>query len=244
MKKINVPWWQIHKGSLILVNEKYSYFQDDNNELIAVDGSMLERRTATLLSKIMDEFDGWKYITVVSGWRSENEQEKIYRDSILTNGRKFTEKYVARPGHSEHQTGLAVDLGIRGMKNDFIRPYFADEGAAHIFRDKAARFGFIERYPEGKETITKIAHEPWHFRYVGSPHASIMSEKHLTLEEYTEFVRKKGKFTHFVCDREVIVSYIPAENGKPICVEIESNCPYVISGNNVDGLVMTQWRAV
>ena len=66
MKKINVPWWQIHKGSLILVNEKYPYFQDDNNELTAVDGSMLERRTATLLSKIMDEFDGWKYITAVS----------------------------------------------------------------------------------------------------------------------------------------------------------------------------------
>ena len=183
MKLVSIPYQQIHKGSLILVNEKYPCFQSDVKELIAIEGIMLERRTAILLSKLMDEFEGWKYITAVSGWRSVSEQEEIYKNSILSNGEKFTEKYVAKPGHSEHQTGLAVDLGIRGVENDFIRPSFSDKGATQVFKSKAAEFGFIERYPKGKESVTKIAYEPWHFRYVGVPHAAIMKERHLTLEE-------------------------------------------------------------
>ena len=128
------------------------------------------------------------------------------------------------------------------MENDFIRPSFSDKGATQVFKSKAAEFGFIERYPKGKESVTKIAYEPWHFRYVGVPHAAIMKERHLTLEEYTEFIKQEGRFTCSLSRRKVTITYIPAEIGQQIRIETEPDSPYVISGNNVDGLILTQWR--
>ena len=108
------------------------------------------------------------------------------RQSLAENGREFTEQYVARPGCSEHQTGLAIDLGLRLPEIDFIRPYFPYDGLAGRFRQLAAEYGFVERYPQGKEAVCGIAHEPWHFRYVGRPHALIMQKRGLTLEEYLQ----------------------------------------------------------
>ena len=107
-----------------------------------------------------------------------------YLQSLLENGEEFTNKFVARPGHSEHQTGLAIDLGLKQPDIDFLRPNFPYEGICQTFRELAADYGFIERYPVGKEAITGIAHEPWHFRYVGVPHAKIMVDHNWTLEEY------------------------------------------------------------
>ena len=94
---------------------------------------------------------GWNHIAPVSGWRSQEEQQSIWNESTEENGADFTAKYVAQPGHSEHQTGLAIDLGLRREKLDFIRPSFPYSGICEIFRQKAARYGFIERYPAGKE---------------------------------------------------------------------------------------------
>ena len=91
---------------------------------------------------------------------------------------------MALPGHSEHQTGLAIDLGLRGPEIDFIRPDFPYEGVCQRFRERAADFGFVERYPAGKEAVIGIAHEPWHFRYVGPSHAREMVHRGLVLEEY------------------------------------------------------------
>ena len=108
----------------------------------------------------------------------------IYTDSLRENGPEFTAKFVAMPGHSEHLTGLAIDLGLRQPKIDFIRPAFPYEGICQKFRELAPAYGFIERYPKGKEHITGIAHEPWHFRYVGTPYSETMAFKGMTLEEY------------------------------------------------------------
>lgn len=72
-------------------------------------------------------------------------------------------------GCSEHETGLAIDLALAGEEPDFIRPPFPDRGICRRFRQRCADFGFVLRYPAGKETVTGIAHEPWHFRYVGVP---------------------------------------------------------------------------
>ena len=85
----------------------------------------------------------------------------------MENGEEFTNQFVARPGHSEHQTGLAIDLGLKQPDIDFLRPYFPYKGICQTFRELSTDYGFIERYPAGKEAITGIAHEPWHFRYVG-----------------------------------------------------------------------------
>lgn len=170
---------------LVLVNARHAC-PEEGPDLAAVGGSpvLLEREAARALEALMETLDGWRSIVPVSGWRSFQEQEDIYQDSLREHGPEFTRKYVALPGHSEHQTGLAIDLGLRGPELDFICPAFPYEGICQRFRARAADFGFVERYPAGKETVTGIAHEPWHFRYVGPAHAQEMVRRGLVLEEY------------------------------------------------------------
>ena len=170
---------------LLLVNARHAC-PKGVPDLIPVGGSsvLLEREAAQALEALMAELGGWRSIVPVSGWRSFEDQQAIWDGSLAENGPDFTRQYVALPGHSEHQTGLAIDLGLRGSEVDFIRPDFPYEGICQRFRKRAAAFGFVERYPAGKETVTGIAHEPWHFRYVGTTHALEMVRRGLTLEEY------------------------------------------------------------
>ncbi len=170
---------------LVLVNARHAC-PEETLDLVPVGGSpvLLDREAARALDALMAQLDGWRSIVPVSGWRSLEEQTAIYQDSLAENGPEFTRKFVALPGHSEHQTGLAIDLGLRGPEVDFIRPDFPYEGICQRFRERAADFGFVERYPAGKEAVTGIAHEPWHFRYVGVPHARDMVRRGLVLEEY------------------------------------------------------------
>src|SRR5699024_8086208 len=133
---------------------------------------------------------GVREIVPVSGWRSQDEQQRIWDDTLEESGPEFTCKYVAYPGCSEHQTGLAIDLGMVAGKIDFIRPAFPHDGACGAFRRLAAQYGFIERYRREKESLTGIAEEPWHFRYVGAPHAQLMESHGLCLEEYTALLRQ------------------------------------------------------
>ncbi|MBS3681066.1 M15 family metallopeptidase [Ornithinibacillus massiliensis] len=165
----------IHKGYQILVNREHPI---QNNAYftrkilpIGIESSriQLEKNTANLLNQLLNSISAKEKIVLVSGYRNQKEQEEIYQSSLLENGKRFTEKYVALPNCSEHQTGLAIDLGERAENIDFIRPHFSYSGIAGKFRREAAKFGFIERYGLDKEAVTGISHEPWHFRYVGYP---------------------------------------------------------------------------
>ncbi len=175
-------------NNLILVNGCHPYLPSAELNLIPVHKNypnvLLEREASLALTRLMDQLDGWRFIVPVSGWRSQEEQQRIWDESIRDNGQKFTQQFVALPGHSEHQTGLAIDLGLLQAKIDFICPAFPHEGICQKFRELAPAYGFIERYPKDKEKITGIAYEPWHFRYVGVPHAEIIAKSGLTLEEY------------------------------------------------------------
>lgn len=150
---------------------------------------LLDAAAAKQLAAALAAIGAGEEIVPVSGFRSRREQEQIYRDSLRESGREFTEKFVALPGASEHQTGLAIDLGENKPPIDFICPAFPDEGICQSFRQAAPDFGFIERYRAGKEGVTGIAREPWHFRYVGYPHSRIITDKGLALEEYLEYLR-------------------------------------------------------
>ena len=172
---------------LMLVNQEHPISWNPQSLVLVGGRVLMDERAACALNKLMEELDGWNFITAVSGWRSQEEQYEIYIRSLWENGEEFTNQFVARPGHSEHQTGLAIDLGLTQPDIDFLRPYFPYEGICQTFREQAAAYGFIERYPAGKETITGIAHEPWHFRYVGVPHAEIIVEHGWTLEEYHKY---------------------------------------------------------
>lgn len=247
MKTIVLKREELHRGALILVNARHPVSGDAPGELTAVDASggvQLEKQTAAALRELMREIGGWDCIVPVSGWRSRAEQQAIWDVSLRENGPEYTRTYVALPGHSEHQTGLAIDLGLRQEPIDFIRPAFPDTGVCGHFKERAADYGFILRYPAGKEQITGIGCEPWHFRFVGVPHARIMAENGLTLEEYTDYIRQFDSPLHPCCirigGRAVYVSYIAAGPERTVA-EVNETAPYSVSGNNVDGFVLTQW---
>lgn len=250
MKLLTLSQCDLHTGSLILVNADAAYQSSLQESLVPVLESepsiRMQRRAAILLCNLMDSFQGWQHIVPVSGWRTHAEQQQIWDDSLRDSGLSFTQKYVALPGHSEHQTGLAIDLGQKQAHVDFIRPDFPYSGICQVFRDKAADYGFIERYPAGKEHITGIAHEPWHFRYVGVPHAKIMVQNHLVLEEYLSFIKQyrfgRNAYPILWGGREVQVSYLPAGRDVSIQLQVDNTRPYSISGNNTDGFILTEWR--
>ena len=106
-------------------------FNGENSEIL------LEKEASSSLSRLIHDIGGQEEITAVSGYRTQNEQRAIYSDSLKDNGPDFTRKYVALPNHSEHQTGLAVDLGLQKGNIDFIRPDFPDEGICARFKAQA-----------------------------------------------------------------------------------------------------------
>ena len=234
----------IHNGLLILVNAEHPIQHMERPVLApAVPGSdiLLDTRAAAMLSGLISRIGAAGEIVPVSGWRSEAEQREIWGGSMRESGEEFTRKYVALPGCSEHQTGLAIDLALRADNIDFIRPEFPYDGVCGRFRALAADYGFVERYQSGKEGVTGIAAEPWHFRYVGRPHARIMCEMGLCLEEYVEYLRAYPYPERLLEVRgevyEAEVGFAGARDtlGLP-------DAPYQVSGNNVDGYIYTLWR--
>ena len=122
-----------------------------------------------------------------SAYRSEAAQKKIVDEFTEKYGADYVKQYVAVPGYSEHHTGLALDLyfivdGKTVYENEDLEQYPEIWEAIH---KKMPEYGFILRYPEGKEKITGVSYEPWHMRYVGSPEtAKEITEQGVTLEEY------------------------------------------------------------
>lgn len=234
----------IHNGLLILVNAEHPIQHMERPVLApAVPGSdiLLDTRAAAMLSGLISRIGAAGEIVPVSGWRSEAEQREIWDGSMRDSGEEFTRKYVALPGCSEHQTGLAIDLALRADNIDFIRPEFPYDGVCGRFRALAADYGFVERYQSGKEGVTGIAAEPWHFRYVGRPHARIMCEMGLCLEEYVEYLRAYPYPERLL---EVRGEVYEAEVGFAGARDVLGlpDAPYQVSGNNVDGYIYTLWR--
>lgn len=119
-------------------------------------------------------------IKAASCYRDYNYQKKVYNEYIKEKGKEYTDLCSARPGHSEHQTGLAVDVkGSIGTYDDFDK---TKEFTWMI--NNSYKLGFILRYPKGKENITGFKHEPWHYRYVGKRIAKKIYKMKITLEEY------------------------------------------------------------
>ena len=114
---------------------------------------------------------------IVSGFRSYSSQTAIYWNYVEKRGMETADTFSARPGHSEHQTGLAMDLNS-------ISDYFGETAEGIWLAGHAHEYGFILRYPRGKSDITGYKYEPWHFRYIGVDMAKEVYESGLTLEEF------------------------------------------------------------
>lgn len=122
----------------------------------------------------------------VSAYRSYDRQKQIYETNIQTKGSAYTNRYSAKPGFSEHQTGLAIDVSTPSISNH-LEPIFAYTPEGKWLAKNAHLYGFILRYPKGKEHLTGYSYEPWHIRYVGKKLACYLYENDLILEEYYHY---------------------------------------------------------
>ncbi|UOQ57932.1 M15 family metallopeptidase [Leucobacter allii] len=122
-------------------------------------------------------------VRIISAYRDYATQVSLYDGYVARDGQEAADAYSARPGHSEHQTGLVVDLDDHG--DCYLAACFADTPAGSWLAEHAAEHGFIVRYPAGKQEVTGFMPEPWHFRYVGTGLAQEMrSTGTATLEEF------------------------------------------------------------
>lgn len=119
-------------------------------------------------------------IIAASTFRSWKYQDSLYQYYVKEKGKKYADNCSARPGHSEHQTGLAID--VMGENKDYN--LFEESNSFQWMKQNAHKYGFIMRYPNGKEHITGFKYEPWHYRYVGKETAKVIYQKQITLEEY------------------------------------------------------------
>jgi D-alanyl-D-alanine carboxypeptidase len=126
-------------------------------------------------------------IELDSAYRSVKEQEELYNRWSIEKGIHYVNKFVARPGYSEHHTGLAIDICIR-KDNNLIYENSDMLKETNIFdkiHSKLSNYGFILRYTKGKESITGYSYEPWHLRYIKNREiAKEITDKKLTIEEY------------------------------------------------------------
>lgn len=120
-----------------------------------------------------------------SGFRSSKLQSFYYNNYVKNSGQDAANRFSAKPGYSEHQTGLAFDVSYASRKC-YLEVCFAETEAGKWLADNAHKYGFILRYPNGKESVTGYQFEPWHFRYVGKEVAKAIYDKSTTYEEYLQ----------------------------------------------------------
>jgi zinc D-Ala-D-Ala carboxypeptidase len=189
-----VPTIQNPENILVLATKNYvlpADFEPDNLVMPDVpfvfpgaDQNFLRKEAASALEELFDAAKE-ESINIIarSGYRSYETQRFVFNRSVNKNGYDYTSLYVAKPGMSEHQTGLAIDITSDSVNQKLVQS-FGQTKEGKWLAENAHKFGFILRYREDKEDITQYSYEPWHFRYVGKETARIIYENNLSLEEF------------------------------------------------------------
>ena len=155
-----------------------------------IEKSYIRQEAATALERMFaDAKKAGVELYAVSGYRSYARQKSLFDAEVNHVGVEKAEQAVAVPGNSEHQTGLAMDISSPSQHLD-LSEAFAKTKEGKWLAQNAHKFGFILRYPKGKESVTVYEFEPWHFRYVGIKAATEIYKRNWTLEEYFKEVRK------------------------------------------------------
>ena len=157
---------------ILIANKTYSLPSDYGNGLTSTTQSAFNKMNADAKSLGLN-------LWIASGYRSYWTQNTLYNNYVAADGKEEADTYSARPGYSEHQTGLAFDLNS-------VESSFANTDEGKWVKDNCYRYGLIIRYPKGKENITGYMYEPWHLRYVGVELATKLYNNGdwITLEEY------------------------------------------------------------
>ncbi len=257
-------------GNLVLVNNRIKFLGSVNEDELVIVHDMKNKaywvsdRNVKLLPVAMDALNSMLLdfknatqngnVMARSGYRTIQYQEQLYNDELAKNGADSS-TLVAMPGYSEHHTGLVVDFTTYNGKS---YEDFTGEGDYAWIMNNCDKYGFINRYPSGKEKLTFIDNEPWHFRYVGVPHASIMKDYGYCMEEYIDFIKNytidSGLYLKEMPNgAKYLVYYVPMVHAEstaiyfplkedPLYPDDTSKWqpyPYEISGNNVDGFIVT-----
>ncbi|AWI04488.1 M15 family metallopeptidase [Clostridium drakei] len=177
---------------LILVNSEYGLDKNYEPKDLTIPSISFasgvneeERHAAGIIIKPLEELVNTAKAEGIilignSGYRSYKSQKNTYSSRVKSEGEKLADAYVAKPGFSEHQTGLCIDITNKD------RYFVKGTKEADWLAKNCYRFGFIIRYPYGKKNITGIEYEPWHIRYVGKEAAKYIYDNKITLEEYLE----------------------------------------------------------
>ncbi len=178
----------LKKNTLILVNKYYALDKDyEPDNMVKIEAKYgvqqyLQKEAYDAFKKMADDAkkEGLTlYIT--SPYRSYQTQNKLYNNYSAKDGKELADTYSARPGYSEHQTGLAADI-VSGPGKSLAS--FENTKEFKWIKSHAHLYGFILRYPKGKEKLTGYQYEPWHYRYLGVDTASKIYSSGLTYEEY------------------------------------------------------------
>ncbi len=265
-RTVKVSNSSIGDGTAVLVNNKIKFLGTVNEDELSVvraekdskaysvkDYTVLVRPEAMkALNEMLVDFynvTGRDGVMVNAGYRTLEYQQELYDDDLEKTGQEYS-TLVAMPGYSEHHTGLAVDFTV--YENGKYDQSKISEGDYQWIYENSWKYGFVNRYPAGKESITMIDNEPWHFRYVGKVHAAIMHKLDYCLEEYIDYIKNftiRSGFESVDLEdgSQYIVYYIPQSKGgdtTDIFIpekdhETKELYPYEISGNNVDGWIVS-----
>ncbi len=250
-------------GDLVLVNTTHPFAFDNNPSVVRYLSNVsvytaktpnysvsnmnvfMDETAIDALNRMMDDFyahlGNKKTIIVTQGLRTYEEQQAMLELKISQLGENQT--IAQKPGYSEHHTGLAMDIStyINGVMGTFT-----GENEYAWVHENAHKYGFVLRYPSGKEDITGISYESWHFRYVGVPHAQYMYRNGYTLEEYIDilamypFESIQLNITDEVTAKEYSIYSVPVEqDGTRIPVPARGYDGYTLSGDNNGHIIVT-----
>lgn len=201
----NHKWYQLDLntqedlGMLMNVNKFYTLsetYVPENLRKIELSYAYGEEGENKLIDYAYDKFlELWQaaneqgfYLMVTSSYRDYQGQKEIYDYRVSTQGERKADETAARPGHSEHQTGLVIDMT---SKTEPLADSFSNSEAYKWLKENAYKYGFIERYPEGKTYLTGYSPESWHWRYVGEEAAKLIHDEDITFDEYYAFYIEK-----------------------------------------------------
>lgn len=253
---ITVKNEKIYKGELILVNADYPFKDSNDADIVtlynektdsySVSGMEigLQKDAVEPLNDMLDAFyeeTGHSDVLIIAGFRTLEQQQALYDEDLERTGLD-TSTLVALPGHSEHESGYAMDFSL--FYDDGTSGDFDGTGDYEWIDDHCADYGFILRYPADKTEITGIQHESWHYRYIGKPHAYYIMQSGICYEEYIEELKEHDVENPLeIVDSDgkaYQVYYVPAEMDRTVTyVPLVSDKPYTISGNNADGFIIT-----
>lgn len=241
----------IYKGSLVLVNNDYEYkflendieavtLYDNKNDYYGAGDyvTKIDRAALYQLNSMMEAYAQSQNITstgifILDGYRTYEEQVERHASG---KSRTF------EAGHTDYHTGRTFDVFYNDNESNTGYSYFSASGNYEWFAENAANYGFIVRFPEGKDDITGEKARAYTYRYVDIPHAVYMNNNNICMEEYISELKSHNIDNPLAISangRNYSVYYVPAEKNDTNEILVPTDKIYTVSGNNIDGYIVT-----